>query len=158
MRLHILRNPLLSSADLTTWSYNGYLFDPNTTEIATVCALGGTCGRPHIVYSSSTKTYVLWVNAGSPGYVTFSSSTPTSGYLLSPNRALIGTQPPGTQGGDFSVAVINGAGYLAYSLIDFTTVGASIWPPFLQSIYLQPLTPDLTNTTGTTSHGSYSHK
>lgn len=50
------------------------------------------------------------------------------------------------------MAVINGTGYLAYSLIDFTTVGASIWPPFLQSIYLQPLTPSLTNTTGTPSH------
>ena len=35
-----------------------------------------------------------------------------------------------------------------YSLIDFTTVGASIWPPFLQSIYVQQLTPDLMNTTG----------
>ena len=92
------------------------------------------------------------MNAGSPGYVIFTSSTPTSGYILSPERATIGYQPPGTQGGDFSVAVINGVGYLAYSLIDFTTVGASIWPPFLQSIYLQPLTLSLTNTTGTPSH------
>lgn len=72
--------------------------------------------------------------------------------MLSPNRAAIGYQPPRTQGGDFSVAVINGTGYLAYSLIDFTTLGASIWPPFLQSIYLQPLTSSLTNTTGTPSH------
>jgi hypothetical protein len=114
--------------------------------------MSGNCGRPHIVYSSSTKTYVLWVNAGAPGYAIFTSSTPTGGYALSTNRASIGYQPPGTQGGDFSVALINGIGYLAYSLIDFKTVGASIWPPFLQSIYLQPLTPSLTNTTGTPSH------
>lgn len=141
-----------SSPDLTTWSYNGYLFSPSDPSIVAVCAMSGTCGRPHIIYDTTTKTYVLWVNAGSPGYVIFTSSSPTSGYVLSAERALIGYQPPGTQGGDFSVAVINGTGYLTYSLIDFTTVGASIWPPFLQSIYLQPLTPSLTNTAGSPTH------
>jgi hypothetical protein len=69
------------------------------------------------------------------------------------NRALVGYQPGGPfQGGDFSVEVINGTGYLAYSLIDFSTLGASIWPPFLQSIYAQELTPDMRNTTGNVSH------
>jgi hypothetical protein len=135
-----------------TWSYNGYLFDANTAEISTLCAMSGNCGRPHIVYSSSTQTYVLWVNAGSPGYVIFTSATPTSGYVLSPDRALISNQTSTTQGGDFSVAIINGTGYLAYALIDFSTLGASIWPPFQQSLWLQPLTSSLTNTTGTASH------
>jgi hypothetical protein len=83
----------------------------------------------------------------------YPDSSPTRGYTLSPNRALVGYQPPGPfQDGDFSVAVIDGKGYIAYSLTDFSTTGASIWPPFLQSIYLQPLTPDLTNTTGNVSH------
>jgi hypothetical protein len=143
-----------SSPDLKTWKYNGYLFDPNTPEIDTLCGapLSGNCGRPHIVYSAATNDYVLWVNSGSPGYALFTSSSPTGGYTLDPNRALIGYQPPGTQGGDFSVEVINGTGYLVYSLIDFTTTGASIWPPFLQSMYAQQLTPDFRNTTGSAYH------
>ncbi|PQE24045.1 glycoside hydrolase family 43 protein [Rutstroemia sp. NJR-2017a BVV2] len=143
-----------SSDDLQTWSSNGLMIDPADPTIAALCALGGNCGRPHIVYSAETSTYVLWVNAGVPGYVIFTSSSPTSGYTLSPERAIVGYQPSlaTTQAGDFSVAVINGTGYLAYSLIDFTTLGASIWPPFKQSIYLQQLTPDLTNTTGDVTH------
>ncbi|KAM3074913.1 hypothetical protein ACMFMG_008321 [Clarireedia jacksonii] len=143
-----------SSDDLQTWSSNGLMVDPADPTIASLCASSGNCGRPHIVYSAETSTYVLWVNAGVPGYVIFTSSSPTSGYTLSPERALVGYQPSlaTTQGGDFSVAVIDGTGYLAYSLIDFTTLGASIWPPFKQSIYLQQLTPDLTNTTGDVTH------
>jgi hypothetical protein len=93
------------------------------------------------------------VNSGSPGYLLFTSDNPTSGYTMHPERALVGFQPPGPfQGGDFSVQSINGTGYIAYSLIDFTTVGASIWPPFNQSIYLQELTPSMLNTTGSVSH------
>ncbi|TVY81392.1 hypothetical protein LSUE1_G004450 [Lachnellula suecica] len=144
-----------SSTDLKSWRPNGYLFDPTTAQITALCGgeLSGNCGRPHIVYSASTKTYVLWVNAGTPGYATFTSSKSTSGYVLSSQRALVGYQPAGPyMAGDFSVEVIDGQGYIAYSLIDFTTVGASIWPPFLQSIYFQPLNAALTNTTGTVSH------
>ncbi|KAF4635398.1 hypothetical protein G7Y89_g2700 [Cudoniella acicularis] len=153
-----------TSTDLQIWHPNGFLFDPNTPEIQSFCTppLSGNCGRPHIVYSPTTQTYVLWVNAGTPGYAIFTSSSPTSGYILSEDRALVGYQPPGPfMAGDFSVAVINGTGYvrffsqhstIVYSLIDFTTTGASIWPPFLQSLYLQPLTPTLTNTTGNTTH------
>ncbi|RDL40559.1 Arabinanase [Venustampulla echinocandica] len=144
-----------SSTDLQTWHPNGFLFDPNTPQIQDFCAppLSGNCGRPHIVYSKSTKTYVLWLDEGSPGFALFTSSRPTSGYTLSANRALVGYQPPGPfKAGDFSVAVINGTGYIAYSLLDFSTVGASIWPPFVQSIYVQQLTPSLLNTTGNVTH------
>lgn len=141
-----------SSPDLTTWKANGYMFDPNTTTIQTVCFESGDCGRPHIVYNNQTQKYVMWVNSGSPGYVTFTSSSPTSGYVMSASRALIGYQPTAHQGGDFSIAVINGTGYVAYSSIDFTTLGASIWPPFLQSIYVQQLTSDYLNTTGSAYH------
>lgn len=48
--------------------------------------------------------------------------------------------------------VMNGTGYLVYSLIDFNTLGASIWPPFLQSMYAQQLSPDMRNTTGSAYH------
>ncbi|KUJ20909.1 Arabinanase/levansucrase/invertase [Mollisia scopiformis] len=144
-----------SSPDLQTWHYNGLIVDPSDPTIAALCLApnSGNCGRPHIVYSAANNDYVLWVNAGSPGYVLFTSSSPISGFVQDPNRALIGFQPPGSfQGGDFSVHVVNGTGYLAYSLIDFTTTGASIWPPFNQSIYAQQLTPDMRNTTGPAYH------
>lgn len=51
-----------SSPDLTTWHYNGYLFDPDTAEIQAFCSppLSGNCGRPHIVYSTANNQYVLW--------------------------------------------------------------------------------------------------
>jgi Glycosyl hydrolases family 43 len=144
-----------SSSDLQTWHFNGFLFDPNTTTIQDLCfaPLSGNCGRPHIVYSEQNKNYVLWVNQASPGYLLFTSDNPTSGYSLLQDRALVGFQPPGPfQAGDFSVQTINGTGYIAYSLIDFTTAGASIWPPFNQSIYFQELTPSMLNTTGSVSH------
>lgn len=83
-----------SSADLQTWHYNGLLFDPNTAEINTLCfgTLTGNCGRPHIVYSESTKEYVLWVNAMTPGYVVFTSSSPIGGFVQSSSRAILGFQ------------------------------------------------------------------
>jgi hypothetical protein len=116
-----------SSNDLQTWSNNGLLF-PLTPAIQTLCGapLSGNCGRPHIIYNNVTKKYVLWVNEGAPGYLIFTSDFATHGYVQSANRAIVGLQPPAAQGGDFSVAVVNGEGYLVYSLIDFTTVGASI--------------------------------
>ena len=144
-----------SSPDLVSWKSNGYILSPNDSTVATLCAESGNCGRPHIIYNEVTRKYVLWVNAGSPGYVTFTSSSPTSGYTQVVNRALVGVQPEGTQGGDFSVVVVNGIGYLVYSLIDFTTTGASIWPPFNQSLYTQQLTYDFLNTTGEAHHVLY---
>ncbi|KAK2630397.1 hypothetical protein QTJ16_001217 [Diplocarpon rosae] len=143
-----------SSVDLNTWHYNGLLFDPNTTEIKALCSgqYSGNCGRPHIIYSAANDDYVLWVNAQVPGYAIFTSSSPTGGFVQNPSRALVGFQPAGPfTAGDFSVHVINGTGYIAYSLIEFTTSGA-IWPPFNQSIYIQQLTPDMRNTTGPAYH------
>ena len=37
----------------------------------------GNCGRPHVIYSKENGNYVLWVNAGSPGYVVFISENHT---------------------------------------------------------------------------------
>jgi hypothetical protein len=79
-----------------------------------------------MLYSEATGKYVLWVNAGSPGYAVFTSTSSTGGFVLRNNRALIGYQPSYTQGADFSLEIINGKGYLVNSLIDFSTVGASI--------------------------------
>ncbi|TGO06865.1 hypothetical protein BTUL_0431g00010 [Botrytis tulipae] len=139
-----------SSQDLVTWSSNGLLFDPKENATAIMCEASGNCGRPHMLYDSARALYILWVNAGVPGYVIFTSSSPTSGFVPEPSRALVGYQPdPATHpAGDFSVAMINGTGYIAYSIIDYTTLGASIWPPFKQSIYIQQLTSDFMNTTG----------
>jgi hypothetical protein len=54
--------------------------------------------------------------------------------------------------GDLTVQTISETGYIVYSPIDFTTTGASIWPPFNQSLYVQQLTPDMKNTTGSAYH------
>ncbi|KAH7360485.1 glycosyl hydrolase [Rhexocercosporidium sp. MPI-PUGE-AT-0058] len=144
-----------SSTNLRTWHYNGLLFDPNTPEIEILCGatLSGSCGRPHIIYSAINNNYILWVDAQTPGYAIFTSNFPTGGFVRSQNRALVGYQPAGPfKAGDFSVHVINGTGYIAYALLDFSTTGASIWPPFLQSLYVQRLTPDMRNTTSTAYH------
>ncbi|KAL5326988.1 hypothetical protein ACEPPN_004677 [Leptodophora sp. 'Broadleaf-Isolate-01'] len=144
-----------SSADLQTWHYNGLLFNPNTPEIETLCSapLSGNCGRPHIIYSAGNNNYVLWVDAQTPGYAIFTGNSPIGGFVHSQSQALVGYQPAGPfKAGDFSVHVIDGTGYIAYSLLDFSTTGASIWPPFLQSIYVQKLTPNMRNTTGTAYH------
>lgn len=129
------------------------LLNGSDPAVLAICTSGnGGCGRPHIVYSEATKKYVLWVNAGSPGYVTFTSSEPTKGYVQTEARSTVGPMDTGIQtgiqAGDFAVRVINGVGYAAYSLIDFKTVGASIWPPFLQTLNIMELTPDLLNGTG----------
>ena len=72
------------------------------------------------------------MQAHMPSYAVFTSDSPTNGYTLLDKRLLVGTQPPATHAGDFSTAVIDGVGYLTYSLIDFKTTGALIWPPFCQ--------------------------
>ncbi|KAK6601395.1 glycosyl hydrolase family 43 protein [Botrytis cinerea] len=99
-----------SSQDLVTWSSNGLLFDPTENATATICEQSGDCGRPHMLYDPARALYILWVNAGTPGYVIFTSSSPTSGFVAESSRALVGYQPePAThQTGDFSVAMING--------------------------------------------------
>ena len=99
-----------------------------------------------------SKKYILWVNAGSPGYQIYTSDSPYSGFTAVAGRALIGFQPAGTSGGDFTIENINGTGYLVYSSIDFKTVGASIWPPFNQTLFVQELTPDFMTTTGAAYH------
>jgi hypothetical protein len=52
-----------SSSNLHTWHFNGFLFDPSTEAIQSLCLapLLGNCGRPHIVYSAENNNYVLWV-------------------------------------------------------------------------------------------------
>ncbi|KAJ9629823.1 hypothetical protein H2203_002204 [Taxawa tesnikishii (nom. ined.)] len=51
-----------SSVDLQTWKYEGYLFDPNSSNAA-VCLQSGGCGRPHMIYNPTSKQYILWTNA-----------------------------------------------------------------------------------------------
>jgi hypothetical protein len=87
------------------------------------------CGRPHIIYNNQTSTYVLYVNAGSPGAAVLTSKSAASNYTYV-GRSLIASQPPATQVGDFSIEVIDGTGYFVYSLIDFSTLGVRrcCWP------------------------------
>ena len=63
-------------------------------------------GRPHIVYNEKTKKYVLWVNLGQDGYITYTSDSPSSGFKVNPRPAKIDAQFTGQQPADHSVSVI----------------------------------------------------
>lgn len=141
-----------SSPDLKRWQSQGFLFDPNDSGNAAICAMNGNCGRPHVLYNDANKEYVLWVNAGTSGYQLFTSAQPYSGFTAVAQTAAVGYGTPATAVADFTVENINGTGYLVYSSIDYTTLGASIWPPFNQSMFVQQLSPDFKSTTGVAHH------
>ncbi|KAL1297200.1 hypothetical protein AAFC00_004770 [Neodothiora populina] len=134
-----------SSVDLESWTYNGFIFNP---EEVTVCQGSGACGRPHIVYNPNTKQYILWANAGSSGYVVASASRPTGPFEFSNITTAIDPQFNGLQPADFTVEIVDGKGYIVFSALNFMDPSAgSIWPPVTQTLHISELTDDLMNTT-----------
>ncbi|KAG9517633.1 Arabinanase/levansucrase/invertase, partial [Aureobasidium melanogenum] len=135
-----------SSVDLVNWQYEGFLFDPAGKN--NPCAASGGCGRPHILYNTNTKTYVLWANAGAPGYAVATSTSPTGPFVFSAARALVDPAFDGLQPADFTVEVIDGVGYIVFSALNFRDPRAgSVWPPIFQNLHVGKLTPDFMNTT-----------
>ncbi|KAH0282459.1 Arabinanase/levansucrase/invertase, partial [Aureobasidium sp. EXF-3399] len=135
-----------SSVDLLNWQYEGFLFNPAGNN--NPCAGSGGCGRPHIVYNPKNKNYVLWANAGSPGYVIATSSSPSGPFVFSTNRALIDPAFDSLQPADFTVEVIDGEGYIVFSALNFKSPDAgSFWPPIFQNMHASKLTADFMNTT-----------
>ncbi|KAH0344649.1 Arabinanase/levansucrase/invertase, partial [Aureobasidium melanogenum] len=135
-----------SSVDLVTWQYEGFLFDPAGKN--NPCAASGGCGRPHILYNTNTKTYVLWANAGSPGYAVATSKSPTGPFVFSTARALVDPTFDGLQPADFTVEVIDGVGYIVFSALNFRDPRAgNVWPPIFQNMHVSKLTADFMNTT-----------
>ncbi|KAK4056108.1 hypothetical protein OIO90_002839 [Microbotryomycetes sp. JL221] len=142
-----------TSQDLSQWQYQGLLYDPQAPENAAVCNQFGNCGRPKVLYNASTKKYVLYMFSGQPGLVVFTSDKLSSGYVYV-GRSLSAFQPPGFQSWDHSLAKLDNKAYVIHSSFDLprTIQGiSSIWPPFLMSVYIEELTADYLNTTGTYS-------
>ncbi|KAI4753143.1 Arabinanase/levansucrase/invertase [Aureobasidium sp. EXF-3400] len=134
-----------SSIDLVNWQYEGFLFDPAGKN---PCAASGGCGRPHIVYNPNNKNYVLWANAGSPGYVVATSTSPSGPFVFSANRALVDPAFDSLQPADFTVEVIDGEGYIVFSALNFKSPNAgNVWPPIFQNMHASKLTSDFMNTT-----------
>jgi hypothetical protein len=125
--------------------YEGFLFDPAGKN---PCAASGGCGRPHIVYNPNNKNYVLWANAGSPGYVVATSTSPSGPFVFSANRALVDPAFDSLQPADFTVEVIDGEGYIVFSALNFKSPNAgNVWPPIFQNMHASKLTKDFMNTT-----------
>ncbi|KEQ66123.1 Arabinanase/levansucrase/invertase [Aureobasidium melanogenum CBS 110374] len=135
-----------SSVDLVSWQYEGFLFDPSGKN--NPCAGSGGCGRPHIVFNANTKTYVLWANAGAPGYAVATSKAPTGPFVFEAHRALIDPAFDNLNPADFSVEVINGEGFIVFSALNFRDPRAGdVWPPIFQNMHVSKLTADFMNTT-----------
>ena len=83
--------------------YEGILFDPYGPN---PCAGNGGCGRPHILYKSSLRRYVLWVNAGTTGYPVAISSSPSVGFQFLNATAPIDSRFAGLIPADFSVEIL----------------------------------------------------
>ncbi|KAJ5738024.1 hypothetical protein N7493_001179 [Penicillium malachiteum] len=132
-----------SSMDLVNWNYEGFLFDPTTTD---ACSGSGGCGRPHIIYNTKTKKYILWAN--SDGYVVATSDNPATGYKFLGSQPTLDPVVAKLNPADFAVELINNEGYIVYSGLNFTDASAgSLWPQISQSLYIGHLTSDLENTT-----------
>ncbi|KAJ9615591.1 hypothetical protein H2200_001666 [Cladophialophora chaetospira] len=135
-----------SSIDLVNWKYQGYLYNP---FVPNPCDDLGGCGRPHIVFNDQTGTYVLWMNAGNPGYVVATSSSPAGPFTFA-GRAAIDPAFTALQPADFTVESLGGQGYLVFSVLNFRYPQAgSLWPPIQQTLHISQLTPDFLNTTQT---------
>lgn len=134
-----------SSPDLTTWQYNGFLFDPT---VLNPCNDIGGCGRPHIVYCSKTGKYVLWANAGSSGYIVATSASPAGPFAFLDSTASIDPKFAELQPADFAVEAYGDKAYIVFSVLDFTSPNAgNLWPPIFQTLHISELTPDFQNTT-----------
>jgi hypothetical protein len=141
----LLLGLLLIQTPVINRQYEGFLFDPVGKN---PCAASGGCGRPHIVYNPHNKTYILWANAGAPGYVVATSPSPSGPFVFSTQRALIDPAFDSLQPADFTVEVIDGEGYIVFSALNFKSPNAgSLWPPIFQNMHVGKLTQDFMNTT-----------
>ncbi|KAJ5735306.1 uncharacterized protein N7483_000431 [Penicillium malachiteum] len=150
-----------TSPDLKSWNSNGALFNSTDPINKAACtgSMGG-CGRPKIVYNGQTQKHVLYSFASrlsAPGTIpVFTSDSLTSGYTFAGYSHVKGV-PQNWTVEDLGLSVIDGTEYVIWTQYDYTeTVGrgalagySSIYPPFIQTLHLQKLTPDFLNGTGT---------
>jgi hypothetical protein len=120
-----------SSKDMLNWTDKGFLFDAKTELWQTRCN-GNTygCFRPHVVFNSKTRLYVLWINVydNVSGYRVFTSKTPVGPFkeVAEPKLAINSNAPAGAlNNGDHDTFIDDdGTAYLAYT--DWRTKGTIV--------------------------------
>lgn len=136
------------------------MLDPSLPENIAACEgdFGG-CGRPKIVYNEATKKYVMYSfssRLANPGTIpVFVSDYLATGYSFVGYSQVQGV-PENYVIEDLGLSVIDGVGYVIwtmFNLVDTYGLGglagySSIWPPFIQTLNVQQLTPDFLNGTG----------
>ena len=120
-----------SSPDMVNWTDRGFLFDAKTDVWQTRCN-GNTygCFRPHVVFNSKTKLYVLWINVydNVSGYRVFTSKTPVGPFIeqAEPKMAVNAGAPKASlNNGDHDTFIDDDdTAYLAYT--DWRTDGTIV--------------------------------
>lgn len=120
-----------TSKDMQTWEDKGFLFDASTPVWQSRCN-GSTygCFRPHVIYNSSTKKYILWINVydNVTGYRVFTSTSPAGPFVeqAEPKLAVNSNMPAaGLNNGDHDLFIDDdGIAYLAYT--DWRANGAIV--------------------------------
>ena len=138
-----------TSKDMQTWTDKGYLFDAKSEVWQTRCN-GNTygCFRPHVVFNSKTKLYVLWINVydNVSGYRVFTSNTPLGPFTeASEPKLSVNAKMPsaGLNNGDHDIFIDDdGIAYLAYT--DWRTKG---------TIVIEKLSSDYLTGTGKVATG-----
>jgi hypothetical protein len=120
-----------SSKDMLNWTDRGFLFNAQTQVWQTRCN-GNTygCFRPHVVFNSKTRLYVLWINVydNVSGYRVFTSKSPVGPFVevAEPKLAVNVNMPAaGLNNGDHDTFIDDdGTAYLAYT--DWRTKGTIV--------------------------------
>ena len=120
-----------ASKDMQNWTDKGYLFDASSKIWQSRCN-GNTygCFRPHVIFNSKTRLYVLWINVydNVSGYRVFTSKLPVGPFteVAEPKVAVNSTAPAGSlNNGDHDTFVDDdGTAYLAYT--DWRTNGSIV--------------------------------
>ena len=134
-----------SSKDLVNWKDEGYLFDAKNPLWQSRCD-GKTygCFRPHVIYNSKSKRYVLWINVydNVSGYRVFTSKHATGPFVEEnePKISVNSDKPAaGLNNGDHDLFIDDdGKGYLIFT--DWRAKG---------SIVIEQLTDDYLSGNGT---------
>lgn len=111
-----------SSKDMMNWKDEGFLFDSKNLLWQSRCD-GKTygCFRPHVVYNTKYKTYVLWINVydNVSGYRVFTAKNPIGPFMevAEPKIAINHNMPAaGLNNGDHDLFIDDdGKGYLAFT-------------------------------------------
>lgn len=115
-----------STQDLVHWTDKGFAVPPTSCQY---------CFRPHVMYNSTSKLYVMWSDAGG-AYHVYTSPAPTGPFTRKPDPKL-------TVGGAVDEATFqdeDGTGWLIHN---------SVLPPAICcDMVVEKLTPDYLNTTG----------